>query len=190
MLRRLTLLTHGLLLPHSPLAAQQVEVSASVPLRSPSGAGTRNLSFGTMTPVAGTTQVVDVLAAAPVMADVPPGEFRYDVAGLRGVTFNVSVPAALSATGAVPLPVSFNGLQYGGYCVSTNAGCSLTPFDPGAGADIRACHVTLVVTCSPMAPYPAGSVMRIYIGGRLSIPPSARAGEYAGVVTVTIVQVH
>lgn len=185
-----TLLTLGLLLLPWPLAAQQVEVSASVPLRSPSGAGTRDLSFGTMTPVAGTTQVVEVLAAAPVTADVHPGEFRYDVAGLRGVTFNVAVPANLTASGAVPLPVSFNGAQYGGYCVSTNAGCALTPFDPGAGADIRVCHVTLALWCSPMAPFPAGSVMRILVGGRLSIPPSARAGEYTGTVTVTIVQVH
>lgn len=186
-----SLLALGLLLTAAPLAAQQIEITATVPVRSPTGAGVRNLTFGVLTPISGTTQNVNVVAAVnPVSATVQSGEFRYDVAGLRGVTFNVGVPAQLTATGAAPLNVSFSGTQYGGYCVSATATCTLTAFDPAAGTNIRVCQSTFLMFCNPFTPYPGGSVMRVYVGGLLSVPPSARAGVYMGTVTLTIVQVH
>jgi hypothetical protein len=102
------LVLHGV-----PLAAQQqLDIAASVPVRAPTGSGTRNLTFGVVTPVAGSTQIVDVPAAAgPVSATVQSGEFLYNVTSLRGLEFTVTVPAVLSAPGLSPLPVSFSGTQ-------------------------------------------------------------------------------
>lgn len=186
-----SLLAIGLLLAGAPLAAQQIEIAASVPVRSPTGAGVRNLTFGVLTPISGTTQNVSVVAAvAPVSGTVQSGEFRYDVAGLRGVTFTLGVPAQLTAFGAAPLTVDFNGAQYGAYCASETATCTLTSFSPAAGSNIQVCRSTILVWCSPFTPYPGGSVLRVYIGGMLSVPPTARAGVYTGTVTLTIVQVH
>ena len=191
MRNRASLLALGLLLTGVPLAAQQVEIAASVPVRSPTGAGVRNLTFGVVTPIFGSTQNVNVVAAvAPMSATVQSGEFRYDVAGLRGVTFTIGVPAELTASGAAPLPVSFNGNQYGGYCVNAAATCTLTSFNPAAGANIRVCRSTFFIWCNPFTPYPGGSAMRVYVGGLLSVPPTARAGVYTGTITLTIVQVH
>jgi hypothetical protein len=181
----------GLLIAGNPLAAQQVEVGANVPVRSPTGAGVRTLTFGMLTPLTGTTQTVNVVAAvAPVSGTVQSGEFRYNVAGLRGVTFTVSVPAELTASGASPLTVSFNGAQFGGYCVTSAASCTLTSFNPAAGANIRVCRVTLPSWCNPFTPYAGGNQLRVYVGGLLSVPPTARAGVYSGTVTLSIVQVH
>lgn len=186
-----SLLAIVLILTGAPVAAQQIEIAASVPVRSPTGAGVRNLTFGVLTPISGTTQNVSVVAAvAPVSGTVQSGEFRYDVAGLRGVTFTVGVPAQLTASGAAPLAVDFSGTQYGGYCVSRTAICTLTSFNPAAGSNIRVCRFVFFGSCNPFTPYPGGSVMRVYIGGVLSVPPTARAGVYTGTVTLTIVQVH
>lgn len=188
---RATLLSLMLLLQAVPASAQQVDVTASVPTRSPTGSGTRNLTFGVLTPIAGTTQAINVVAApAPVSATVQSGEFRYDVAGLRGVTFNVTVPAQLTGPGATPLNVSFDGNQYGGYCVSTTAACTLTGFNPAGGQNVRVCRNTFFIWCNPFTPYDGGSIMRVYVGGNLSVPPTARAGIYTGTLTLTIVQVH
>jgi hypothetical protein len=86
--------------------------------------------------------------------------------------------------------VDFSGTQYGGYCVSRTAICTLTSFNPAAGSNIRVCRTVFFGSCNPITPYPGGSVMRVYIGGVLSVPPTARAGVYTGTVTLTIVQVH
>lgn len=179
-----------LLFMSAPLPAQ-VMVAAVVPVASPTGAGTRNLTFGVLTPISGTTQNVDVVAAvAPVSATVQSGEFRYDVAGTRGLDFNVSMPAQLTMSGATPLVVSSSGAQYGGYCVTAAASCTLTAFNPASGQNVRVCRSMFLIWCNPFAGgYPGGSILRVYVGGRLTLPPTARAGVYTGTVTLTIVQV-
>ena len=172
-------------------SAQQVDVAATVPVRSPTGSGVRNLIFGEITPVAGATQTVDVpAAAAPSGATIQSGEFRYDLTAMRGMTFNVSMPAQLATTGATPLVLDSNGNQYGGYCVSRDATCTLTGFNPGAGQNITVCRTVVQGACHPAAPYQSGTSIRVFVGGRLTVPPTARAGTYLGTVTLTIVQVY
>lgn len=180
-----------LLCAAAPVAAQHIDVTASVPVRSPTGAGTRNLTFGVLTPVTGSTQTIDVPAAvAPVSSTVQAGEFRYDVNGLRGVVYNITTPTQLTAPGADPLVVTSNGAQYGAYCITASAACSLTNFNPAAGGNITVCRTTLFGFCIPLLSWPGGTQMRVYVGGRLTVPPTARAGVYTGTVTMTIVQVY
>lgn len=173
-----------------PAAAQQVNIAATVPVASPTGGGVRNLTFGVVTPAGGSTQIVDVPAAvAPQTALVQSGEFRFNVAGARGIDFTVTVPTELTSAGAPPLLISFNGNQYGGYCVTTAASCTLTNFNPSLGQVLRVCRTMLFGFCIPIGTWPSGNTLRVYVGGRLSVPPSARAGVYTGTVTMTIIQV-
>lgn len=184
-------LAFGLLFVCLPLAAQHVEVAANVPVRSPTGAGMRNLMYGVLTPVAGTTQTIDVPAAvAPVSGTVQAGEFSYDVGGLRGVVYNLTTPTQLTAAGATPLAVTSNGAQYGAYCITTTAACALTSFNPAGGGNVTVCRTTLFGFCIPWQAWSGGTQMRVYVGGRLTVPPSARAGVYTGTITLTIVQVY
>lgn len=173
--------------------AQQVTVTAAVPLVSPAGAGVRDLAFGAATPVPGTTVEIDVPAAAlPISASVHAGEFRYDVTSARGLDFSVAVPSSLAGPGSVLLPVTFAGSQYGGYCVTTaGSACTLTPFDPSAGGTVRVCYqVVGGLNCHPSRVFPPASELAVYIGGRLSVPPTALAGAYSATITLTIVQVY
>lgn len=172
-------------------ASAQVMVAAVVPVASPAGSGTRNLTFGTVTPIPGTTQTIDVVAdVAPVSGTVQSGEFSYNVAGTRGLDFSLSMPMQLTMPGATPLAVTSSGAQYGGYCVTATASCTLTSFNPGSGQNVRVCRSLLLIWCNPFAGgYPGGSVLRVYVGGSLSVPPIAHAGVYVGTVTLTIVQV-
>src|SRR5690606_23040728 len=127
-----------------PAAAQQVHRAATVPVAWPTGGGVRNLTFGVVTPAGGSTQIVDVPAAvAPQTALVQSGEFRFNVAGARGIDFTVTVPTELTSAGAPPLLISFNGNQYGGYCVTTAASCTLTNFNPSLGQVLRVCRTML-----------------------------------------------
>jgi hypothetical protein len=170
-----------------PLAAQQLHLVANVPVRSPTGAGTRNLTFGTVTPIAGTTQLVTVAAAA-----VQSGEFRFDLTSLRGLEFTLALPSALTGPAGSSLAVSFAGTQYGEYCVSSGgATCTATAFNPAAAAAIRMCAQTLGNgNCHPNRVYAAGSDVAINVGGSLSVPPTARAGVYTATITLNIVQVY
>jgi hypothetical protein len=181
-----------LLVAGAPLAAQQVAVAASVPLRSPTGAPVRDLTFGAVTPIGGMPQTVDVAAAvAAVNGTVQSGAFRYDVATLRGLDFTLTVPSHLTAAGAEALSVSFAGTQYGGYCVTTGSStCTLTGFDPSAAA-IRVCRKTVGSgNCHPNSTFPPDSDLTIYVGGLLTVPASARAGSYTATLTLAIVQVY
>lgn len=188
---RLSLLIVLLLILGGPASAQQVDVAVTVPVRSPTGSGVRNLVFGEITPVAGATQVVDVPAAeAPVSATVQSGEFRYDLTAMRGITFNVSVPTQLTAPGADPLALVANGSQYGAYCVSRTATCAPTSFNPSSGQNITVCRTMLFGFCLPFMPYQTGTSIRVFVGGRLTVPATTRAGIYTGTVTLTIVQVY
>jgi len=171
--------------------AQQVDVAASVPVRSPTGSGVRNLTFGEVTPLAGTTQTIDVpAAAAPQSATIQSGEFRYDLTATRGISFNVTMPTQLTAPGADPLVMTANGSQYGAYCVSNTAACSLTSFNPSAGQTITVCRTMIFGFCLPLLPYPNGTNIRVFVGGRITVPATARAGIYTGTATLTIVQVY
>ncbi|MEX1181791.1 MAG: hypothetical protein WEF86_01050 [Gemmatimonadota bacterium] len=179
-----------ILIAAAPVAGQQLDVTAMVPVASPAGAGTRNLLFGVLTPVAGTTQMVDIVASPlPVSGTVQSGEFRYNVGGVRGLDFTVTMPSQLTAPGADPLTVTSNGNQYGGYCVSAAAMCALTGFNPASGQNVRVCRVTFFIWCSPFSAFPGGTILRVYVGGLLLVPPDARGGVYTGTATLTIVQV-
>lgn len=189
---RTMLLAAALLITASPLAAQQVNVAASVPVRSPTGAGVRNLAFGAVTPLIGQTVDVDVVAAAPPQSgSVHAGEFRYDVTGASGLDFSLSMPATLTSGSLPPLALTSSGAQYGGWCVmSGGSSCVLTGFDP-AGTTVRVCQQTRPnLTCHPNRFFPANTELGVYVGGRLSVPSTARAGVYTGTVTLTIVQVY
>ena len=182
----------ALLITASPLAAQQVNVAASVPVRSPTGAGVRNLAFGAVTPLIGQTVDVDVIAAAPPQSgSVYAGEFRYDVTGASGLDFSLSMPATLTSGSLPPLTLTSSGAQYGGWCVTSGgSSCVLTGFDP-AGATVRVCQQTRPnLTCHPNRFFPPATELGVYVGGRLSVPSTARAGVYTGTVTLTIVQVY
>lgn len=190
---RAILLAFALLSMGVPLAAQAVNVTANVPTRSPTGAGTRDLTFGVIMPVSGTVQTVDVPAAAtPVSGTVQSGGFRYDVAALRGLDFSLSVPSVLTGSGTSSLNVSFAGVQYGSYCVAVGGGaCTPAGFDPSAATPVRVCFQTLGNgNCHQNRVFPAGSELSVYVGGRLTIPPTALAGVYTATVTLTVVQVH
>jgi hypothetical protein len=188
MLLALALLSTGV-----PAMAQQMTIAASVPLTSPTGTGTRNLAFGVATPLPGQTVEIDVPAAdLPISGTVHAGEFRYDVTSVRGLDFSLTVPPALTGPGLIPLPVTFGGLQYGGHCVTLGgSACTLTGFDPAAASNVRVCYQTVGSgSCHPNRVFPVGSELAVYIGGRLSVPPAAPAGDYSATVTMTIVQVY
>lgn len=190
---RATLLSIALLLAASPAASQQVAVSASVPLASPTGSGVRNLAFGAIVPLAGQTVQVDVPAAAlPVSGSVHAGEFRYDVTSARGLDFSLTVPVALTGPGSIALPVTFAGTQYGAWCVTSGgSACTPTAFDPSDPALMRVCYQTVGNgNCHPNRVFPVGSELAVYVGGRLSVPQNARAGDYSATITLTIVQVY
>jgi hypothetical protein len=182
-----------LLLPGVNAMAQQVSIAASVPLASPIGAGVRNLAFGAATPIPGQTLEIDVPAAQPpISGTVHAGEFRFNVASVRGLDFALTVPSTLGAPGLTPLPVTFGGLQYGGYCVTAGgSACTLTGFDPAAASNVRVCfQIVGSGSCHPNRVFPPGSELAIYVGGRLSVPAAALPGVYSATVTLTIVQVH
>lgn len=174
-----------------PLAAQQVNLTASVPVRSPTGAGVRNLTFGSIAPLPGQTVNFDVVAAAaPVSASVQAGEFRYAIQGTAGLQFSMTMPATLTSGMLPPLTFAANGAQYGAYCVQTGASCTLTNFNPAAGA-VTACMSTNPGgNCRRNDTFPAGTELGVYIGGRISVPPTARAAVYTGTITLTIVNVY
>lgn len=181
-----------LLFATAPLAAQQVDVVASVPQRSPLSTGVRDLTFGPIMPTAVNPQTVIVAAAvAPVSGTVQSGAFRYDVANLRGLDFTLAVPLALISPAGDALPVASAGTQYGGYCVGTPAAtCTLTSFDPSASS-VRVCRQQVGGgNCHPNNVFPANSELSIYVGGMLTVPPMPHAGTYTGVVTMTILQVY
>lgn len=189
---RAVLHAFALILAGAPLAGQQLSVSASVPVSSPLGAGVRDLTFGTVTPLAGQIVDVDVVAAvAPENGTVQSAEFRYGVSALRGLDFTVQVPAVLTSGSLPPLSVSSGGAQYGGYCVTTaGSACVLTGFDP-AGPSVRVCRQTVGSgSCHPVQAFPALSELSVYVGARLSVPASAAAATYTGTITLTIVQVY
>jgi hypothetical protein len=181
-------------LPAAEAAAQVgIGTEAVVPTASPTGAGVRNLSFGTIVPAAGAAVTVDVPAAVePAGGAVHAGEYRFDVTAAAGVDFTLSLPAQLTAADVQPLPISFAGARYGAYCVRAGGGaCTLSSFDPGTGAMVRVCRQTLGNgSCRSNSIYPAGSELAIYIGGLLTIPAGQPPATYAGVVTLTIVAVH
>lgn len=172
-----------------PAVAQSVDINAEVPVRSPTGAGTRNLTFGEIVPLVAADQIVNVVAAAGG-GSVQSGEFRYNVGGVRGVVFNVAVPTELTMAGAPALAMTSNGTQYGAYCMATGPTCTLTNFNPATAGNITICRTTFFGFCVPWQAYAAGTTMRVYVGGRLTVPPTARAGVYTGTVTLTIVQVY
>jgi hypothetical protein len=189
---RATLLVIAILCHAGQAAAQNVGITATVELGSPTGSGVRDLSFGVITPAVAMPTLVDVpAAAAPVSGTVFAGEYRFSVSSTRGVDFALSLPAQLQAPGLTPLPLSFNGAQYGGWCVTAGAAvCTLTAFNPTVGT-VRVCNQTLGNgNCHPNRVFTAGSELAVYVGGLLTVPPLARAGTYSATVTLSIVQVY
>lgn len=177
--------------PALPLAAQELNLTAAVPVRSPTGTGVRNLTFGSITPLPGQTVDFDVVAAtAPVSATVQAGEFRYAIQGSAGLQFIMTLPATLTSGALPPLTFAANGPEYGAYCAQTGGSCTLTNFNPAAGA-VTACRsMNPGGNCRQNQTFPAGSELGVYIGGRISVPATARAAVYTGTITLTIVNVY
>lgn len=190
-MRRL-LLSLVLLAVPAAASAQELQALAAVPVASPTGGGVRNLSFGSVTPVTGQTTVVSVPAqSAPPSGTVYSGEFRFSVAGNAGLQFSLSLPTQLTSTiGGLTLPVSFNGNTYGARCIQGTAGtCTTTNFNPTTGP-FRVCRVDFLgLFCWPTV-WPAGSQLRVFLGGQLSVPANQVAAVYTGTVTLTILQVY
>ncbi|HSJ25815.1 MAG TPA: DUF4402 domain-containing protein [Longimicrobiales bacterium] len=175
-----------------PVAGQAtVTAVAELPLASPTGAGSRNLSFGTIVPTsAGPVAVTVPAAVAPSSASVHSGEFRLDVGTLRGVSVTVDTPNELMSA-AASMPVDYNGAEFGAWCVDADAGCTLTAFNPATTDELRVCWRTVGSgSCHPIQNFPPGSVLSIYIGGALHVAPVQRAGTYTGTITLSIVQVY
>lgn len=175
-------------------AQSNVFASATVPLASPSGGGVRNLAFGEIMPAPGVTTTVSVpAAAAPQSASVMSGEFALSVAGSSGIDFTVSVPSILtSSIGGLTIPVSFAGTQYGASCVvEGGAACTTTAFNPAAGGTFKQCREYKGNgDCKTNRVWTAGTLLRVFVGGAVSVAPSAVAATYTGTVTLSIVQVY
>jgi hypothetical protein len=175
----------------APLCAQSVTATAEVPVAAPSGGGARNLAFGEVVPQPGQTVVVSVPAAvAPITGTMHSGEFRLNLESVRGVTISVQPPPSL-ANATASLAIDYNDLLYGAYCVDTGAGCALTSFNPATTDQLRICRQSGASgNCHPNQTFPLNSILSVFIGGGLAVPPTQRAGLYTGTVTLTIVQVH
>ena len=177
-----------------PLSAQAImSASTVVPVPSPTGIGVRNLSFGTITPTPGVTQTITVPAAVALQSGtVYSGQFNIGVEGAAGVAFQLSLPPVLTSTiGGLTLPVSFNGSQFGAHCAVEGAsGCTLTSFNPATAGTVRVCRRAVGNTCFRAEIWSNGSLVRVFVGGSVSVAPTIAAATYVGVVTMTITQVY
>lgn len=177
----------------APLHAQQrVRIQASVPVASPAGGGVRDLAFGVVTGLPGQTVVHEVPAAvAPQSGTVHAGEFNFTVAGNRGLDFTLALPPVLTDALGRTLPISFADARFGLRCVqSATVACVPVAFNPVAGP-FRACMQTVGSgNCHPTRVWPPGTLLRIFVGGAVTVSPSQPAGAYRGTVTLTIAQVY
>jgi len=173
-------------------AQQQLTIGAVIPIASPTGAGTRNLAFGVITPGAAPVVVTVPAAAAAVGATVHAGEYRFDVSSSRGLSFTMTTPTQLTTVGLPPLAVSFNGTQYGAYCVTSGgSACTTTAFNPATATNVNVCFQRLGNgNCHPNKVYPIGSTLSVLVGGALTVPPGTPAATYTATVTLTITQVY
>ena len=195
-MRRSPVLVALLLLGVTHVAAHaqsDVMLSASVPVASPTGAGSRNLSFGTITVTPGATQNIAVTAAAAAQsATMASGEYRFDVGSAAGLDMQITLPTALiSSVGNVPLAISFNGTQYGGHCIVLGAsGCTLTTFNPSTTTTLKVCNEYKGNGDCKNKVWTPGSQLRLYVGGVLTVPPTQVAATYTATITLQITQVY
>ena len=177
-----------------PLSAQAiVHASTFVPVASPTGIGVRNLSFGNIAPISGSTTTVTIPAAvAPQSGTRQSGQFDITAAGAAGVAFQLTLPPVLTSTiGGLTLPVSFNGNQFGAHCtVNATTPCTLTTFNPATVGTITVCARVVGSTCHRPTVWTSPTLIHIYLGGSVSIAPATAAATYVGVVTLVITQVY
>jgi hypothetical protein len=174
------------------VSAQAMVATAEVVIAPPVGNGTRNLSFGIITPTPGVSQVIDLPAVRnPITGTLYAGEFRFNVTGARGLDFRVAMPTQLTSGALTPLALGANGSQYGGWCVTANgSACALANFNPTA-VFTRVCETYQANgTCRNNRFFSTGSELFVYIGGMLTVPSAAGAGIYTGTITISIVQVY
>jgi hypothetical protein len=174
-------------------AQSPVVATAELVAAAPTGNGVRNLSFGTVTPLPGQNVQVNIPAAVnQINAMQYSGEFNFSIATLSGLDLRVTMPTQLRAGTLPPLTMNSNGNQYGGYCVTwIFTPCNLTNFNPASATPVRVCRTTRANgTCNPSNNWFWGTELSVYIGGMLTVPPTAAAGVYTGTVTLTIVQVY
>jgi hypothetical protein len=159
----------------SPLHAQSpVGTSLMVNLPPVSGGGARNLAFGSLAP--GST------------ADTGPGSeanastAKWQFTGLQknaGYEMTFTLPATLTK-GASVLTITWPA-NYGRWCsyraADTCAGG--TAFTPSAGSFV-------VNATTAAGPGNNDRVLDVWIGGQLAVPGDARAGLYAGTLSMTI----
>ena len=182
----------ALLLPMPARAQQQIRVQATVLVTSPAGGGVRDLAFGSVTPLTGQSVVHEVPAAvAPQSGTVHAGEFGFEVAGHRGLDFTLTLPPVLTDALGRTLPIAFADARFGARCVqSATVTCAPVAFNPVAGP-FRACfQVVGNGNCHPNRVWPPGTLLRVFVGGAVTVTPAQPAGAYGGTVTLTIVQVY
>lgn len=169
----------------------QLTVGATLPPASPSGGSVRSLLIGPIIPL-GRPLRLDVRADAAAPGDAVPGEFRFDVSHAEGIEYVLNLPATLTAEGGSTLSISFAGPQYGAACTeSESQPCVPVNFDPRAGP-FRVCrsYNGASGTCRHGDVFPAGTTVRIFVGGFVASPDAPVTTTYAGTVTLTVFQVH
>ncbi len=176
-------------------AQLSLAVSATLPIPAPTGSGVRNLDFGTISIVSGSTQTVDVPAAVnPQASGAVSGEFALSPVGAAGYQFQVGMPTQLTMGGAVPpLTFSANGPLYAATCwVDGTNTCATTwtTFNPVTQPTQLLCRRISGNHCQKGVVFGPGSAAYIYVGGNLSVPPTAAAGIYSATITMTILQVY
>lgn len=180
------------LLPGACAVEAQLAVGATLPPASPSGGAIRSLLIGPIIPF-GRPLRLDVRAdASPAGDAVQPGEFRFDVSHAEGIEYVLELPAIVTAAGGSSLPISFAGPQYGAACTeSRTQACVPVNFDPRAGP-FRVCrsYNDGSGTCRHGDVFPAGTSVRIFVGGSVAPPAAPVTTTYAGTVTLTVFQVH
>ena len=150
---------------------------------------TRDLYFGVVEP----GQVVSVPAQPPYPAGTWSAGVRFQ--NMRK-TFRYAVQFTLPTVltnGTQNIPVSFNGLQYGWFCVwngVTFGACTAesTSYSPAAHTTAGTAYV---IDLPNNTPTNNDFNMDLYIGGLLSVPAvSLRPGTYTGQIRVSIARVN
>lgn len=160
----------------------RVTVTVLVPPIPATGVGVRDLEFGSVAP-GGTT----VVEAVPTAAS---GHFRIDLGLVRGVEFMLSLPAALEpVSGSAPgLPLAFDGNFARAIVTEQGAVTDHGVWNPFMEPTRQVCKVVVGKVCKRNAYFAAGSLLDVYVGGSLHVPPDQVAGRYSTDIQLTILR--
>ena len=181
----------------TPVASQQLQVTADIPAAAPTGSGVRDLAFGPISLI-GAQQTIDVVAQiAKGSQNQYSAEFASVVAGAAGIQVRIAAPSALPNTGnaAITMPVTYAGTTHGAHCWAqgtTTCASTLAQFDPGgATTDVTVCRTVLPSgNCKKNTIWGTGATVHLYIGGALTVAAGQPAGTYAGTITMTLLNTY